>query len=43
MTNDLSIETRLELLEIELDVLAKEIERLDKDMEEFTDKYGITK
>jgi chaperonin cofactor prefoldin len=43
VTNDLSIETRLELLEIELDVLAKEIERLDKDMEEFTDKYGITK
>jgi hypothetical protein len=41
--NDLSIETRLDLLEIELDVLAKEIKRLDKDMEAFVDKYGLTK
>jgi hypothetical protein len=41
--NDLSIETRLDLLEIELDVLAEEIKRLDKDMEAFADKYGLTK
>jgi hypothetical protein len=43
MSKDLDIETKLDLLDIELEVIRKEILRLEKDMEVFADKYGITK
>ena len=43
MSKDLDIETKLDLLDIELEVIRKEIVRLGKDMEAFADKYGITK
>jgi hypothetical protein len=43
MSEDLDIETKLDLLDIELEVIRKEILRLEKDMEDFADKYGITK
>ena len=43
MKNELDIETKLDLLDIELEVIRKEILRLEKDMEEYADKYGITK
>lgn len=43
MTNEIDLETRLELLEIGIEAIRKEIVRLEKDMEDFADKYGITK
>jgi hypothetical protein len=43
MSKDLDIETKLDLLDIELEAIRKEIVKLDKDMEDFADKYGITK
>ncbi len=43
MSKDLDIETKLDLLDIELEAIRKEIVRLGKDMEDFADKYGLTK
>jgi hypothetical protein len=43
MKNELDIETKLDLLDIELEVIKQEIDKLAKNMEEFADKYGITK
>ena len=43
MNKDLDIETKLDLLDIELEAIKKDIDKLGKDMEDFADKYGITK
>jgi hypothetical protein len=43
MSKDLDIETKLDLLDIELEAIRKDIDKLAKDMEAFADKYGITK
>jgi hypothetical protein len=43
MNNDLDLETKLDLIDIELEVIKQEIDKLAKNMEDFADKYGITK
>jgi hypothetical protein len=43
MSKDLDLETKLDLIDIELEVIKQEIDKLAKNMEEFADKYGITK
>jgi len=43
MNKDLDLETKLDLIDIELEVIRKDIDKLSKDMEAFADKYGITK
>jgi hypothetical protein len=43
MKDELDIETKLDLIDIELEVIRQNIDKLAKDMEEFADKYGITK
>jgi len=43
MSKDLDLETKLDLIDIELEAISKDIDKLVKDMEAFADKYGITK